>query len=166
MTDYRQIDYGGVPDGLAAWTTDRCANVVLGEFILHENHAPLFDGNTIPLHLQVGYEYPITMHLTRVVEYTEPQPVIIPPEIDPNDLTAIYESCRLHVGEYVLYNGYERTIVCNGVHAAIMEDCIWQASIMPVWLNRGYEYSVGAHPTPTMIEVHIGSPLYICGIPV
>lgn len=168
---------GGQPLGLRTWSTDRCVNVILGEFILSSSHAPLFDNGLIPAHLDVGYTYPITIELTRVKYFSRPGPVIIPPEQDPNVLARIYESCRLHIGWDVIFNGYEHVVICGRrfdtepvEHMIMQSSFIWRSNILAAddrlyeLLDFGYEYEIGSYPTPVAIEVHIGSGVAICGI--
>lgn len=161
------------PEGLRTWTTDRCANVVLGRFVLRASHAPMFDGDEIPDHLRVGYEYPVTVALARVQFYHTPKPVVIPPELDPNALDKIYESCRFHIGTDVVQDGRQRVWICGKrnqgapVQASIMSaNFVWRSTIRPAGVRQGYEYAMGAYETPTVIEVHSGGAVFYCGIPI
>lgn len=189
-----------IPEPLYKWTLDTCANILFGEFIVQKEHKLLLRGSGIQEfpknsgsfflltdygELEIGFAYPLAIHLTRSVEITSPTPIrglhIPEKELDVPDIPFQHiPVCRYAIARYVIMsNGDELTINCsqprehnvatikNNIAFSFIKtkDQKWIPVISEL-MEDGFEYDVSTYRTPYVRPIVLYSTKKYCGVPV
>lgn len=178
------------------WTPDWCAQAIVGEVVLvgdlnedGTNRSPLsgtfergtFDGS-LPFGLEVGFAYPMTIHLVRAKEHlliTEMK-MVGADAGDPDDGPPHLEAGMLSLGRYcVRPDGFEHVVHCS----ERIEDLVSGVGFGEPFLHRdgllnadpdaaritrdasGFDLDLIAYETPFVQESSLRSFRPNCGVP-
>lgn len=187
-----------LPEPLYGWTLDACANILFGEFIVQKEHKILLRGSsinefpkgsgnfflvipgfTIYTELEIGFAYPLAVHLTRSVEIVSPEPIrgLHVPKKGPHLPFYYIPVCRYAIARYVIMsNGDEITINCSqpaqerpatvksnlALSFIKGKDQKWKPYISEL-MEDGFEYDLSTFRTPYVRPVVLYSCKDYCG---
>lgn len=182
----------------ATWSPNWCATMIMGEITLvgellsdGTNTSPMsgmFEGGTIggplPPGLDVGFTYPVSIHLVRASEHLRinPMQVLDPPEDFEfsTEPAPHLEACTFHIGRYALRSdGFVHVVHCSQPRPGVSEQRIGFgepfihreglfsdpqiAALMEGW--EGFKAYLAAYQTPFVQESSLRSFVPVCGTP-
>ena len=187
-----------LPKPLYKWTLNDCDNILFGEFIVQKEHKILVRGSNvveIPKNsgvfflvtdhgkLEIGFAYPLAVHLTRSREIISPTPIRglhtkKKSQLGPDFPFQYIPVCRYTIARYVIMsNGDEITINCSqpthrreetiksslAISFIKTKDQKWKSYISEL-MENGFEYDLSTFRTPYVRPVVLYSTKKYCGV--